>query len=210
MVTQLERTIDKLFTEQAEELSIGEFSSFYIPDYHVLNSKVIKEFNAGRKCVFSMVDTSLIPTCFQIAFKDANNNTACYVIYVGMFYATIGIFANITEWHRKVMKEYGQLYNGSWCLNAGRSERKVPLFTRIFREQQQIGKPYFMPEDGQIFLAQQIYAESIETDKDFYNVVGGVLTIAQKVMEEVLEGKVGEYSFVKDILGALSIYLRLS
>lgn len=210
MATQLERTIDELFTEQAEELSIGEFSSFYIPDYHVLNSKVIKEFNAGRKCVFSMVDTSLIPICFQIAFKDANNKTACYVIYVGMFYATIGIFANITEWHRKVMKEYGQLYNGSWCLNAGRSERKVPLFTRIFREQQQIGKPYFTPEDGQIFLAQQIYAESIETDKDFYNAVGGVLTIAQKVMEEVLEGKVGEYSFVKDILEALSIYLRLS
>lgn len=210
MATQLEKTINELFTEQAEELSIGEFRPFYIPDYHVLNSKVIQEFDAGKKCVFSMVETSLIPTCFQIAFKDVTHNTACYVIYVGIFYATMGIFANISEWHQKVMKDYGQYYNGDLYLNAGRAENKVPLFTKIFKEQQQVGKPYFMPEDGQVFLSQQIRAESIETDKDFYNAVGGLLIIAQRIKEEILQGKVGEYSFTKDLLNALAIYLKLS
>lgn len=210
MATQLERTFNELFEEQAEVLSIGEFRPFYVSDYHTLNSKVIKEFNVGKKCVFSMVETSLIPTCFQIAFKCTTSNMACYVIYVGMFYTTMGIFANISEWHRKVMQEYGQFHNGSWSLNVERSERKVPLFTRIFREPQQVGKPYFMPEEGKVFLAQQVSAEAIENDKDFYNAVGSILTIAQKVMEEILVSKVGEYSFVKDLLAALSIYLRLS
>lgn len=210
MVTQLERTIEELYTEQAEQLPIGKFSPFYVPNYYALNLKVKRQFNAGKKCVFSRVETPLMPTCFQITFKDPVNKMACYVIYVGIFYATMGIFANISDLYRKVMNEYGQLHAGAWGLNTSRSERKIPLFTKIFKEQQQIGKPYFMPEDGQFFLTQQIRAELIETDKDFYNAVGGILTIAQKIKEEVMEGKVGEYSFVKDILKSLSLYLRLS
>ncbi len=211
MESKLEETLDELFSESSsgEELPMGRFKPFLISDYHTLNRQVVRDFEQGKKCVWSKIENPNIPACAQIAFK-GQNTAVCYVLYVGFFYSTMGIFANITEWHRKVMQEYGKFYDGQWVLNVDRSAKKAPIFTQLFQERQQVGKPYLMPQDGQVFLTQQIRESNIETDRDFYNAVGGILKIAQGVLGEIQKGNIGSYSFVKDLMGALRIYLRLS
>lgn len=120
----------------------------------------------------------------QFSFNGKNGNAA--VVYVGVLSSSMAVMIEITDLWSTAMYAYGA-YNdeGALCLATSKSEYKLPLFTKIFINRQEIGIPHFLPEDGKRFLALQVSANSFDTDKEFYDIIGNVLKMGYQLIQEI-------------------------
>ena len=192
------------FDSYWSESSASEPLMDYISkDYHGL-TKTIAELIGGLEVKVNTNGFANDLTTFK------GKDDKCYNIYVGFLFSTICVLANLTEYHAKVMKKYGKWHNGDLYLMTDASRSKVPIFTKIFEERSNLGKPYFMPYRFQVLIAQQISNDDIEGDKEFYNFVGGMLTICQSLVGEIEGANLDKYSFADDLKAALRMFLLLN
>ena len=205
--TVLDRQLKMLFDDSVPGEKFSSFASFMASET-TLSNRVRNEFAQGKKCVWTKIQHDLFQAMAQMTFKGKDGKF--YNVYVGFLYTTFCVMANITEHHSKVMRKYGKWWDGDLCLNTGASRSKVPLFTKIFEERQNLGKPYFMPDRNQVLIAQQVNNDAFQEDKDFYNLVGGILTICQSLINEIEGANLDKYSFADDLKAALRVYLLLN
>lgn len=205
--TILQKQINKLFDDSIIGESVLDFDAFITLDSS-LPISIRKEISSGKKCVWTKKKHEQFESMAQITFKGKDDK--CYNIYVGFLFSTICVMANLTEHHAKVMRKYGKWQNGDLYLMTDASRSKVPIFTKIFEERSNLGKPYFMPYRYQVLIAQQISNDDIEGDKDFYNFVGGMLTICQSLVVEIEGANLDKYSFADDLKAALRMFLLLN
>ena len=161
----------------------------------------------GRKCVWMKKQHYIFPAMGQLTFQGKDGK--CYNLYLGVLYSSMCILINVTEYHSKVMGKYGKWLNGELYLNRGESKSKVPLFTRIFEESQNMGKPYFMPEGNQTLMTLQVSDDTIQEERDILNVLGGMLTLCQSLVNEINGANLNSYSFADDFKAALRIFWHL-
>lgn len=205
-MTELEKQMGILFDESIPGENITEFLPF-ITSENLLPLTIRNEFSMGRKCVWVKKQHYIFPAMGQLTFKGKDGK--CYILYLGVLYSSTCILINVTEYHSKVMKKYGKWWNGELYLDRGESKSKVPLFTKIFEEDQNMGKPYFMPEGNQTLMALQVSDDTIQEEKDIFNVIGGMLTLCQSLVNEINGAELNPYSFADDFKAALRIFWHL-
>lgn len=205
--TILQKQINKLFDESIIGEKVLDFDAFVTLESS-LPISIRKEISSGKRCVWTKKKHEQFESMVQITFKGKDDK--CYNIYVGFLFSTICVLADLTEHHARVMRKYGKWHNGDLYLMTDASRSKVPIFTKIFGERSNLGKPYFMPYRYQVLIAQQISNDDIEGDKEFYNFVGGMLTICQSLVSEIEGANLDKYSFADDLKAALRMFLLLN
>lgn len=205
-MTEIEKQFNLLFDDSVPGERITEFLPF-ITSENSLPASISNAFKMGRKCVWTKKQHYIFPAMGQLTFKGKDRN--CYNLYLGILYSSMCIITNITEFHSKVMGKYGKWWNGEFYLNRGESKSKVPLFTKIFEENQNMGKPYFMPEGNQTLMALQVSDDTIQEERDILNVIGGMLTLCQSLVNEINGTDLNTYSFADDLKAALRIFWQL-
>lgn len=205
--TVFEKQIEWLIDENVQGEEIIDFEPFMVSEQS-LPLKIREEFSKGKKCVWSKKKQIFFRHTLLLTFKGKNGYY--YNLYVGFLDFTFCVIANIDEFHSKVMNKYGHWHDGELYLDRGSSQYKVPLFTKIFEERQNVGKPYFLPHRGYNLIGLQLSGEELEDDKSFYNVVGGMLTLCQSLIKEIEGAQLDKYSFAEDLKAALKMYLLLN
>lgn len=120
----------------------------------------------------------------QFSFNGKNDNVA--IVYVGVLAGSLAVMIEITELWSTAMYAYSCYDDdGNLCLATSKSESKLPLFTKLFINRQEMGVPHFLPEDGKRFLAVQISSNSFDSDKEFYDIIGGVLKMGYQLIQEI-------------------------
>lgn len=203
----LERQLELLFDDSIPGESFTSFAPFIVSESS-LSQNIRNEFALGKKCVWTKIQHDFFEALAQLTFRGKDNKY--YIVYVGFLYATFGVMVNITEYHSKVLNKYGRWHLGKLYLNTEASRNTVPLFTKLFEEKQDLGKPYIMYEKNQVLVDFSVKNSFFQEDKDFYNLVGGMLTICQSLINEIEGAGLDKYSFADDLKDALKMALLLN
>lgn len=160
----------------------------------------------GKFCSRSVAPFNIIPFegILQFSFNCKDNQAA--IVYVGLLKATFAILIEITDIWETAMYAYGMWNDdGSRSLVINKSERKLPLFTKIFcNPAYEKDIPFFLYENGKRLLGVQKTMSDVDTEEKLYNSIGDMLKLGYNLVKEIDKAHLSySYLDVSTIIKAL-------
>ncbi len=160
------------------------------------------------------IDHPMFDSFLQVAKKVDSQNVG--VVYVGVLSASACFLIQIDDLYDKIIRAYGEYeyinYLRVGKLYSEKAKSKLPVFTKLFCEKTQVGKPYTMVDKDGYFIALQLYAKDLdyEMGKKFYSAINYMFNLATFVVNEAKDAKLDDKLFMRDITKSLRILLHLT
>lgn len=160
------------------------------------------------------IDHPMFDGFLQVAKKVDSQNVG--IVYVGVLPASVCFLIQIDDLYDKIIRAYGEYeyinYLRVGKLPSEKTKSKLPMFTKLFCEKTQVGKPYTMVDKDGYFIVLQLYAKDLdyEMGEKFYSAINYMFNLATLVVNEAKDAKLDDKLFTRDINKSLRILLHLT